>query len=1210
MRSIASILFLFLLAAGSLSAQEFCRDILKEAQSAYESDSLDLALARLKAVETCDYKNHLIGERQEVQDSIFARIIRQQITAEKNEQKAIQALIVAEKARREAEEARDSANAAKALALKSKAEAIAQQKIADSARIAAERATREALVNDLAFKAQNASGRSTSFRLLEMAFRIDSTDSQIQKLIDENYHSNEGFYAFRFTGHRAPVRYSAFSEDGEKLISASPQKILIWDIPGQKLLHQITAQELGNETIATFAPATQLFAGTRGNQVTIWNLATLEKEYSLPNHSDKITALAFSADGKKLAYGGADGVIKIWDIRNKEEALGLAGHSSNVISLAFSPDGSQLVSGSLEDMIIWNLKEGSKAGTLSGHTQFINALAFSPDGARIASASADNSIKIWDAKSQKLLLTLLGHTDEVSDIRYSPDGARLISASNDKTAKLWDAAYGKELFTLRGHRGELGAAVFSPDGSKAATCSWDQEIIVWDLTAQPDEFAIAWFPKKIKAISLSAGHTKVLGATAKTITVWDMDNRSTWRHFQVEERSRPGRLLNTSSNVHASAISPDGKKAATASNLIRIWDLTAQKELFALTGHRRAINSVSFFAGGARLVSASDDGTVKLWDVATQRELASFSGPSGHVARFARMSQDGSRMIALFEVDENSANAGNFSVSGPGAFPLSGQVSVWEVQDNKLIFNSKEMELGNVTLTSAALSPDGYKIAIGLFNEGVNTRAIKIWDISRAKPRLAFHNPNYHGGFDYDKITTIAFSPDGKNMVSGGSGGDILMSEVRDDEGHFSFKSPGGPGAKELFFSTDGKKAVAWFEDGLIRVWDIKEVLNNRSKGTPFRLPPHRSKVVVAALSPNGAFLASASKSKELRLWNTANGSLDTIFDRLSKEVEHIAFSSDNKNMAVLVNGEAKVWRLDNKKEVFTASGSNFVGFSPDGTQLISAAEATELKAWNLNSPGDPRIFSGHRGPINFAAYSPDGAWIASASRDSTVRLWPQANGQLHPTALEFPNEVEQVAFSPDGKTLAVLAGDSIRAWTMDSLRELFSVPGTRFVRFSPDGTKIVSGFEGSENSKIIVRDAQNGLPSWSTIEDPVNAFFYPQGGPGQLFVITADSAKTYFLNTKSLIAAAERKYQINELLPQQIEAYKLENGFLYAGILDAQGMPTPLIEQGKRIKMERYRDYFAEQSSAANEDAGKERYRKISTAIDEALKRLNPGRR
>lgn len=107
--------------------------------------------------------------------------------------------------------------------------------------------------------------------------------------------------------------------------------------------------------------------------------------------------------------------------------------------------------------------------------------------------------------------------------------------------------------------------------------------------------------------------------------------------------------------------------------------------------------------------------------------------------------------------------------------------------------------------------------------------------------------------------------------------------------------------------------------------------------------------------------------------------------------------------------------------------------------------------------------------------------------------------------------------------------------------------------------------------------------------------------------MITADSAKTYFLNTKSLIAAAERKYQINELLPQQIEAYKLENGFLYAGILDAQGMPTPLIEQGKRIKMERYRDYFAEQSSAANEDAGKERYRKISTAIDEALKRLNP---
>jgi WD40 repeat protein len=200
----------------------------------------------------------------------------------------------------------------------------------------------------------------------------------------------------------------AFSPDCRLLASAGEGNLVtLWDVATGSEESRLTDFRWPVQCVA-FSPDGRLLAtggGTLDNrpgaqgEVKLWDVTKqVPVARTLDGHTRGVLAIAFTPDGSGLATGGLDETIRLWDVQTGRQRLALGGLSNCAQALAFSRDGRMLAwSGRGDGLVsLHDSMTGAEIIRLIGHGAVVRGIAFAPDGLGMATGGADRTIKLWD----------------------------------------------------------------------------------------------------------------------------------------------------------------------------------------------------------------------------------------------------------------------------------------------------------------------------------------------------------------------------------------------------------------------------------------------------------------------------------------------------------------------------------------------------------------------------------------------------------------------------------------------------------------------------------------------------------------------------------------------------------------------------------------------------------------------------------------------
>jgi WD40 repeat protein/uncharacterized caspase-like protein len=603
---------------------------------------------------------------------------------------------------------------------------------------------------------------------------------------------------------------------------------------------------------AVFSPDGRLAASVSHDQsVKLWEVRSGRLLRTLRGHLDMVLAAAFSPDGFRLATSSRDHTLKLWEVTSGRLLASFDTGDREINRLLYASAGSRLIA--LNGESYSNQLEffDTTTGTFShAFSQFnfsnynFSAVALSRDGRFLAAGDQRTGLKILDLETGALVAEMKGHYAAVTAVGFSQDDRYLISGGADRTVRIWELASGREAVFLPDLSDEIRRAAFSADGRYA----------VYGTATSTGIYDI---PRKEKVRTLEGG-LQALSPDGRYALVSKKGQLAFWNlHSGQQVQAFTGGLAPCGSF----AMGPDGRYLYTSSGrpyfthaddrspLYRKWDLrtvrqtdvvrVGEKDRDYLTAIALSPNGHYLVTGGhgrkLRLLDAADGRPVRVLSDAIQDPYDLVFTPDGRQVLAASRNQhalqlfdvqSGEMATSFTDAEKSLGTIPALGISPDGRLILAGSpyregnLRIWEAASGRQLHR---LEGHGMMLADLVCSPDGRRLATcsGEPQTPVlptNDYSVKIWDLETAQILSTFTDHRR-------AVASVAFSPDGRFLVSGGLDARVTVRDLQTGELVRTLEGHDG-GVTQVAYSRDGKRIFSAGHDHTVRLW-------NAASGTP-----------------------------------------------------------------------------------------------------------------------------------------------------------------------------------------------------------------------------------------------------------------------------------------------------------------------------------------------------------------------------------------
>jgi WD40 repeat protein len=378
--------------------------------------------------------------------------------------------------------------------------------------------------------------------------------------------------------------HHAFSPDGQLLAAADGSGSgEIWDVASGERIRELRPAVPTNGTPLGAVDPVFSPDGTRvvivGGSVSVWDVATGAEIATLPGVGTVVNAVAFSADGTRIATAGANPQIALFDTTTFAPLV------TFVPTLDHDPVQRQL------HCSIVNCIYEEITGE---HYWNVETIEFSPDGSKILTSDASTA-KLWDSTNLGLIGTL--YETSANGNAFSPDGSKVVTGHPDGACYLiWATS-------------AANTSVDDPADPEGRVC-------IWPASAPP------YYTERFEPTFSPDGASMLLLHAEDRLALWP-----TVGEYSLPLESWPGSDQSASPLVQFVAppdvtaeladatMSPDGTTVAGAfGGLAVLWDATTGDIITTFT-HPAPIVSVTYNPDGQHLATTAADGSVELWPI-------------------------------------------------------------------------------------------------------------------------------------------------------------------------------------------------------------------------------------------------------------------------------------------------------------------------------------------------------------------------------------------------------------------------------------------------------------------------------------------------------------------------------------------------------------------------------------------------------------------